>query len=97
MNACLRPPFAESMAGGGEPGLRAGTEEICDQLCGVVTGDFSFRIETVSADETAQKLAMLSNFVLGAARREQVENRRVRLHRLPAAVGEEEVERRLAR
>ena len=49
--------------------LRAGTEEICDQLCAVVTGDFGFRVETASQDETAQKLAMLSNFVLDAARR----------------------------
>ena len=49
--------------------LRAGTEEICDQLCAVVTGDFGFRVETTSDDETAQKLAMLSNFVLDAARR----------------------------
>ena len=49
--------------------LRAGTEEICDQLCAVVTGDFGFRVETTSQDETAQKLAMLSNFVLDAARR----------------------------
>jgi len=49
--------------------LRAGAEEICDQLCAVVTGDFGFRVETTSRDGTAQKLAMLSNFVLDAARR----------------------------
>jgi diguanylate cyclase (GGDEF)-like protein len=49
--------------------LRAGAEEICEQLCTVVAGDFGFRIETRSADEMAQKLALLSNFVLDAARR----------------------------
>ena len=66
MNAAA--PDAPPHAGEGTD-LRAGAEEICDQLCAVVTGDFGFRIETASADDTAQKLAMLSNFVLAAARR----------------------------
>ncbi len=49
--------------------LRADTEEICAQLCGAVTGDFDFRVGTGSGDETVQKLTMLANFVLDAARR----------------------------
>ena len=75
MNAVPSPaPGVPPRAGAGSDShagtdLRAGAEEICDQLCAVVAGDFGFRVETASADDTAQKLAMLSNFVLDAARR----------------------------
>lgn len=49
-------------------GLRAAAEEVCEQLCSVVSGNFDFQIATTSDDDTAQKLAMLSNFVLATAR-----------------------------
>ena len=67
MNAIL--PTVASNAVSVDAALRAGAEEVCAQLCAVVAGDFGFRVETASEDETAQKLAMLSNFVLDAARR----------------------------
>ena len=45
-----------------------GAEEVCEQLCAVVAGNFDLQIATTSDDATAQKLAMLSNFVLATAR-----------------------------
>ena len=61
----LYPP----VTGDGDESLRDGVEDICAQLCAVASGDFGFRVESPSWDETAQKLAMLSNCVLDAARR----------------------------
>lgn len=65
----LLPASGAPPRAGADADLRAGAEEICDQLCAVVSGDFGFRVETASGDDTAQKLALLSNFVLDAARR----------------------------
>lgn len=44
-------------------------EGIADQLCKAVRGDFSFIIKTGSLQESIQKLTMLINFVMDAARR----------------------------
>lgn len=44
-------------------------ENIANQLCVVVKGEFNFAIKIDEVDETLQKLCMLINFVLDAARR----------------------------
>ncbi|RYZ75649.1 MAG: hypothetical protein EOP05_07270, partial [Proteobacteria bacterium] len=51
------------------PEFRKQVDEITDQLCAAVTGDFDFRVRSSVPDETLDKLAMLSNFVLEGARR----------------------------
>jgi signal transduction histidine kinase/DNA-binding NarL/FixJ family response regulator len=60
-------------AGGGAPAgdaaLRAAVNELADQLCQAVDGRFDFTVRSSADDETAEKLAMLINFVLDAARR----------------------------
>jgi len=48
--------------------LRPEVERICDALCETVDGDFAVRVAVEADDETAQKLGMLSNFVLQQAR-----------------------------
>ncbi len=59
--------------GGGAPGgegrLRAAIDELADQLCQAVDGRFDFTVRASADDETAEKLAMLINFVLDAVRR----------------------------
>ena len=69
MTAAPCPTGPDIPLGNGDEALRAGVEDICAQLCAVASGDFGFRVESLSWDETAQKLAMLSNCVLDAARR----------------------------
>jgi signal transduction histidine kinase len=49
--------------------LRKRIDEITDQLCVAVTGDFEFTVQAAVADETLDKLAMLINFLIEAARR----------------------------
>lgn len=44
-------------------------EQIADQLCKPVMGDFSFIVTTNSMQESIQKLTMLINFVIDAGRR----------------------------
>lgn len=51
------------------PEFRKQVDAITDQLCAAVTGDFDFRVRSEVPDETLDKLAMLSNFVLEGARR----------------------------
>ena len=52
-----------------EKELRAIIEQVADSLCRTVHSDFDFRIEIDSEDQSAQKLGLLVNFVLGNFRR----------------------------
>ena len=49
--------------------LRQRIDEMSDQLCVAVAGDFDFIVHAPVADETLDKLAMLINFLIEAARR----------------------------
>ncbi len=49
--------------------LRAAIESVADQLCNAVDGNFDFRVKVASSDQSIEKLQMLINFVLDAARR----------------------------
>src|SRR5215467_589532 len=53
----------------GEMTLRAGIDDIASQLGITVDGHFDFTVRASMADETLDKLAMLINFVIEAARR----------------------------
>src|SRR5215813_13141957 len=53
----------------GEMTLRAGIDDIASQLGITVDGNFDFTVRASMADETLDKLAMLINFVIEAARR----------------------------
>src|SRR5215471_6270642 len=53
----------------GEMTLRAGIDDIASQLGVTVDGHFDFTVRASMADETLDKLAMLINFVIEAARR----------------------------
>src|SRR5215475_14843901 len=53
----------------GEATLRAGIDDIASQLGVTVDGTFDFTVRASPADETLDKLAMLINFVIEAARR----------------------------
>ncbi len=65
-----------------EPMLRALIEQIADQLCLTVGGRFDLLITIDGEDETAEKLQMLTNFVLATARRsiEEVQKVKDELH-----------------
>ena len=49
--------------------LRSSVDELADQLCAAVHGQFDFRVNAPAEDETIEKLEMLINFVLDSARR----------------------------
>ena len=49
--------------------LRSAIESVADQLCVAVDGNFEFRVKVNEADPSIEKLQMLINFVLDAARR----------------------------
>jgi hypothetical protein len=49
--------------------LRQMVEEIADQLCLTIGGNFDHVVRVHAADETAEKLAMVVNFVLATASR----------------------------
>src|SRR5919106_3248491 len=49
--------------------LRSVINDLADQLCLAVDGRFDFTVHPAEADETVEKLGMLINFVLDAARR----------------------------
>ncbi len=53
----------------GEARLRAVIDDLANQLCVSVDGNFDFAVRTAVEDETLEKLAMLVNFVLDTARR----------------------------
>jgi signal transduction histidine kinase len=57
----------EERARGGA--LRSVINDLADQLCLAVDGRFDFTVHPAVADETVEKLGMLINFVLDAARR----------------------------
>lgn len=75
----------------GETELRSLIEQIADQLCLTVGGRFDLLVQVDSEDDTAEKLQMLTNFVLATARRSIEEVRRVK-----DALHEELEERRRA-
>jgi signal transduction histidine kinase len=56
-------------ARGDTQALRELVDNIADQLCVAVSGDFNFTVKADVPDETLDKLAMLINFVVEAARR----------------------------
>src|SRR5215831_7492140 len=68
----------------GEMTLRAGIDDIASQLGISVDGHFDFMVRASAADETLDKLAMLINFVIEAARRalSELEDRNARLAEL---------------
>ncbi len=53
--------------------LRAMINELSDQMCQAVDGRFDFAVRIEGQDETIEKLQMLINFVLDAARRSLTE------------------------
>src|SRR5947209_12973533 len=53
----------------GSEALRSVINDLADQLCLAVDGRFDFTVHPAAADETVEKLGMLINFVLDAARR----------------------------
>ncbi len=55
--------------------LQASIDEISEKLCLAVQGEFDFTIDIQTQDESVQKLTMLVNFVLDAARRSILEVR----------------------
>lgn len=62
----------------GESELRASINQIADQLCQAVDGQYDFHINTSSDDLDIQKLSVLSNFVLESVRRNLTELEEVR-------------------
>jgi signal transduction histidine kinase len=64
--------------------LRAGIDDIASQLGITVDGNFDFTVRASVADETLDKLAMLINFVIEAARRalSELKDRNARLAEL---------------
>src|SRR5215510_3708149 len=68
----------------GEMTLRAGVDDIANQLGLAVDGDFDFMVRASPPDETLDKLAMLINFVIEAARRAlaELKDRNARLAEL---------------
>ncbi len=74
-----------------ETELRSLIEQIADQLCLTVGGRFDLLVKIDSDDDTAEKLQMLTNFVLATARRSIEEVRRTK-----DALHEELEERRRA-
>src|SRR5262245_44764864 len=68
----------------GELTLRAGINDIASQLGVSVDGQFDFTVRASVADETLDKLAMLINFVIEAARRalSELKDRNARLAEL---------------
>ncbi|TDI53875.1 MAG: diguanylate cyclase, partial [Acidobacteria bacterium] len=53
----------------GEQQLRSLIDQLSDQLCQAVDGRFDFAVRVEGQDETIEKLQMLINFLLDAARR----------------------------
>jgi signal transduction histidine kinase len=68
----------------GELNLRSGIDDIASQLGVSVDGQFDFTVRASLADETLDKLAMLINFVIEAARRSlaELKDRNARLAEL---------------
>ena len=64
--------------------MRLAVEQIADQLCYTIDGSFDRSIDVDSEDETAQKLALLVNAVLDAARRAVLDIERQNVRALAA-------------
>ena len=58
---------------GEETRLRALIEEVGNQLCQAVDGEFNFTVRVEASDQSVDKLQMLVNFVLDVARRATTE------------------------
>ncbi|MCB9852090.1 MAG: response regulator [Phycisphaerales bacterium] len=69
--------------------LRTAIEAIADQLCLAVDGHFDFRVDVDVSDPSAEKLHMLINFVLDAARR-SIEEQRIINEELQKAMAQVE-------
>ena len=72
------PPITPDAETSDDATLRALIEQIADQLCLTVGGQFDFLIKIDGEDDTAEKLQMLTNFVLATARRSIEEVQRVK-------------------
>ena len=59
--------------------LRLKIEQVADQLCQAVDGDFNFVVKVQEADDTIDKLVLLVNFALDSARRSVASLEEVRL------------------
>src|SRR5215469_17761472 len=79
-----KPTTRSSYYTRGEMTLRAGIDDIASQLGITVDGHFDFTVRASVADETLDKLAMLINFVIEAARRalSELKDRNTRLAEL---------------
>lgn len=67
----------------GEDQLRSLLDDLANQMCQAVDGKFDFAVKIAVQDETVEKLQMLVNFVLDAARR-AVEQLEAKAHDLDA-------------
>ncbi len=63
-----------------ETELRALIDDLSNQLCVAVDGDFDFNVRTDVHDETLEKLQILINFVLDTARRALERQRETQVH-----------------
>jgi signal transduction histidine kinase len=63
-----------------EAELRALIDDLSNQLCVAVDGDFDFKVRTDVHDETLEKLQILINFVLDTARRALDKQRETQVH-----------------
>ena len=59
----------------GEQLLRGLVNSIANELCRAVDGNFDFTVSVETTDQTVEKLQMLVNWVLDAARRSLLEVR----------------------
>ncbi len=74
-------PYGRYCKDCGDSDLREAINEISNQLCLSVDGDFDFAVSTQTNDEAIVKLGLLVNFVLDAARR-AISDERERRERL---------------
>jgi signal transduction histidine kinase len=63
-----------------ETELRALIDDLANQLCVAVDGEFDFKVRTDVHDETLEKLQILVNFVLDTARRALDRQRETQVH-----------------
>jgi light-regulated signal transduction histidine kinase (bacteriophytochrome) len=61
--------MSASTSGRPEDPLRASLDDVANQLCQAVDGEFNFLVTSESQDDTVQKLVMLVNFLVDSARR----------------------------
>jgi signal transduction histidine kinase/ActR/RegA family two-component response regulator len=87
---------SETCAAADAHGLRRLIDALADQLCQAVDGQFDFTVKVDVQDETIEKLQMLINFVLDAARRAvaELEAQRQALEKEIAERGQAEAQSR---